>query len=161
MEFIEQVLDSLLDMRVSEGKVLEAELLGRCQDISANLNIIARRAPGVLTEYRDRLASRVEELIGSGRISVDEDIIAREVAIFAERSDIAEEINRLEGHLNQFRQAAELPKPSGRKLDFIAQEMLREANTIASKSNDSQIAQGVVEIKTAVDRIKEQAANVE
>ena len=92
---------------------------------------------------------------------VDPEHLAREVAIFAERCDIAEEIARLRVHVEQFRSAVASPEPAGRKLDFIAQEMLREANTIASKANDSRIAQAVVEIKTAVDRIKEQVQNVE
>jgi uncharacterized protein (TIGR00255 family) len=83
------------------------------------------------------------------------------VAIFAERSDINEEISRLTGHVEQFRAAMDSDEPAGRKLDFIAQEMLREANTIASKANDSEIARAAVEMKTAIDRIKEQVQNAE
>ncbi|MCK4626711.1 MAG: DUF1732 domain-containing protein, partial [Phycisphaerae bacterium] len=87
--------------------------------------------------------------------------LAREVAIFAERCDVAEELSRLGGHIEQFRKIVGNNEQAGRKLDFLAQEMLREANTIASKSNDGQIAMDVVEIKTAIDRIKEQVQNVE
>ena len=101
------------------------------------------------------------ELTARAKIDIDEESLAREVALFAERSDIAEEISRLSAHLAQFTQACEATEPMGRKLDFIAQEMLREANTIASKAGDAQIARAVVDIKTAIDRIKEQAANVE
>ena len=88
-------------------------------------------------------------------------MLAREVAIFAERSDVAEEISRLTSHVEQLLKSIDSSEPSGRKLDFIAQEMLREANTIGSKASDSTIAMAVVEMKTAIDRIKEQVQNVE
>jgi uncharacterized protein (TIGR00255 family) len=111
--------------------------------------------------YHERLKARVEELIASAKIAINEDALAREVALYAERSDIAEEITRLRTHLVEFVKVIKAGGPVGRKLDFMAQEMLREANTIASKSSDADIARLVVDIKTAVDRIKEQAANVE
>ena len=94
-------------------------------------------------------------------MEIDQDQLAREVAIFADRSDVAEEISRLTHHVEQFRRTVEAAGPTGRKLDFIAQEMLREANTIASKANSSEVVSTVVEIKTAIDRIKEQVQNVE
>jgi uncharacterized protein (TIGR00255 family) len=103
----------------------------------------------------------VQELLRAGNVRVDEDQLIREVAIFADRCDIAEEIARLSGHVAQFRHTVALPEPSGRKLDFIAQEMLREANTIGSKANSGEIVRAVVDIKTAIDRIKEQVQNVE
>jgi uncharacterized protein (TIGR00255 family) len=103
----------------------------------------------------------VAELTAEAKVRLDEETLAREVAIFADRSDIAEEVSRLGAHLEQFAQACRAEQPAGRKLDFIAQEMLREANTIGSKASDARIAQAVVEMKTAIDRIKEQAANVE
>jgi uncharacterized protein (TIGR00255 family) len=103
----------------------------------------------------------VAELVASAEISLDEQDLAREVAVFAERSDISEELSRLTGHIGQFRTVLEGEDRPGRKLDFLAQEMLREANTIASKANDVEIARSVVEIKSAVDRIKEQVQNVE
>ena len=161
MELLGKCVDGVMEMRTHEGEKLKAELLGRCDEIDESLATVQERSPDVVKEYHERLSARVAELIDSARADIDGDILAREVAIFAERSDIAEEISRLKGHLGQFRQAADSPEPSGRKLDFIAQEMLREANTMASKSNDSRIGQAVVDIKTAIDRIKEQAANVE
>jgi uncharacterized protein (TIGR00255 family) len=108
---------------------------------------------------RQRLAAALKDL---GAAVSDADLV-KEVAIFAERSDIAEEIARLGGHVEQFRSIIEPsnPQPAGRALDFLAQEMLREANTIASKSGDVEISRRVVEIKTAIDRIKEQAQNAE
>jgi uncharacterized protein (TIGR00255 family) len=112
-------------------------------------------------DYQQRLSERVAELTNAGKIVVDSEVLAREVAVFAERCDVAEEINRLKGHLKHFRQSFDVPEPAGRKLDFLAQEMLRETNTIASKANDAEIARATVEMKTAVDRIKEQVQNAE
>ena len=118
-------------------------------------------APQVLEDYHERLKKRVEKLTASARLTLDAQDLAREVALFAERSDIAEELSRLGSHLTQFRAALNGEEQPGRKLDFIAQEMLREANTIGAKANDAAIAQAVVETKTAIDRIKEQVQNLE
>jgi len=158
---IDQALSDLIRMRRAEGRVVRDDLLANCQAIEQNLAGVAQRAPTVVADYRDRLAARVAELTHAGEVSVDADSIAREVAIFAERCDVAEEISRLGGHVEQFRATLGADGPAGRKLDFIAQEMFREANTIASKGSDAHIARCVVEIKTAIDRIKEQAQNVE
>ena len=154
-------LDDLIAMREREGQAVGADLLSNCDAIGKSLAVVSDRAPGVLVDYRQRLTARVAELTHTGEVSADPDRIAREVAIFAERCDVAEEISRLTGHVAQFRAAMEDDEPSGRKLDFIAQEMLREANTIASKANDAEMGRAVVEIKTAVDRIKEQVQNLE
>jgi uncharacterized protein (TIGR00255 family) len=161
MRLIDQALEQLLQMRHREGQALREDLLGNCKVITENLKIVALRAPDVVREYHARLAARVAELTQAAQIKLDEDQLIREVAIFAERCDVAEEIARLSGHVDHFAAAIEGPEAAGRKLDFIAQEMLREANTIGSKSSDSQVARAVVEIKTAIDRIKEQAANAE
>ncbi|MFP4354102.1 MAG: YicC/YloC family endoribonuclease [Phycisphaerae bacterium] len=158
---VDQAIDGLIDMREKEGAALRDVLLGQCQAIDWQLEGVKKRAPGVIQDYHDRLSTRVNELIKQARLSIDQDTLAREVAIFAERSDIAEEIARLDGHIEQFRQALDGGDAVGRKLDFIAQEMLREANTIASKANDAEIGRAVVEIKTAIDRIKEQVQNAE
>ncbi len=161
MALIGQTLDQLIDMRCKEGQAVTADLLAQCKVIEQNMAAIEPRAGDVIKEYHQRLTARVAELVEAQRITIDAESLAREVAIYADRCDIAEEISRLKGHLDQFRAATELTEPAGRKLDFIAQEMLREGNTIGSKANDLEIAQAVVEIKTAIDRIKEQAANVE
>lgn len=158
---VAEALEQLGQMRHKEGQLLKADLSGQCEVIEKNLIEVAARAPQVVKEYHQRLADRVSELTNAARIDIDQDVLAREVAVFAERCDIAEEVARLGGHVKHFRQAMTSPEPGGRKLDFIAQEMLREANTIASKSNDTQIAHAVVEMKTAIDRIKEQVQNVE
>ena len=161
MQLVGQALDALMKMRQEEGKAVDADLRGHCRVIEENLAAVCERSPDVVKLYYERLAARVEELTTAGRVKIDEETLAREVAIYAERCDIAEEISRLTGHMDQFRQALDSAETGGRKLDFIAQEMLREANTIASKANDADIGRAVVEIKTAIDRIKEQVQNVE
>jgi len=161
MELIGEAVDKLVLMRQREGKVLKDDLLTNCDMVEKSLAVVAQRGPGVVVEYQQRLADRVRELTNQGTVNIDADSLAREVAIFADRCDVNEEISRLRGHLQQFVQAINSPEPAGRKLEFIAQEMLREANTIASKSNDVEIARAVVEMKTAIDRIKEQVQNAE
>ena len=102
----------------------------------------------------------MDGLLAEAKLKLDEETIAREVAVFAERSDISEEIARLESHLQQFTQSCRADEQAGRKLDFITQEMLREANTIASKACNTEIVNCVVEIKCQIDRIKEQVQNI-
>ncbi len=158
-----QALANVRAMRVTEGEAIR-------QDLEQQLNVVQRitsevkeRAPRVVDEYHTRLQSRVAELLAKARLDVEKNDLLREVAVYAERSDVAEEIQRLGGHVTQFREvlADDTPSPAGRTLDFLSQEMLREANTIGSKSNDTTIARGVVELKSAIDRIKEQVQNVE
>ena len=161
LDLVTDALDALMMMRSEEGKAVADDLRLHCRTIETSLSTVAAAAPEVLRLYHERLTARVEELMDNGRGKLDDQTLSREVAIFAERSDIAEEVSRLTGHLAQFDQAIDSDGPVGRKLDFIAQEMLREANTIASKASDVGIAREVVEIKTAVDRIKEQVQNVE
>jgi len=161
MKLVAEALDLLVDMRLEEGRGLEVDLLAHCDVVEERLAAVAEAAPQVVLDYQERLAQRVAELTQAGNVNIDEELLAREVAVFAERCDVAEEIARLSGHVEQFRQTLSLPEPMGRKLDFIAQEMLREANTIASKANSGDIVRFVVEIKTAIDRIKEQVQNVE
>ncbi len=117
----------------------------------------------MIEQYHERIQTRVNELLAKANLTVERSELLREVAIFAERSDISEELQRLAHHIGQFRQALEDPAQEhvGRKLDFVAQEMLREANTIGSKANDADIAGRVIEIKGLIDRLKEQVQNVE
>ena len=159
----EQACDKLIAMREREGQGLLEDLLSQKQAIAERLAIITERAPGVLEEYHQRLKQRTEELVARAELKLVESDFIREVAVFAERSDIAEETQRLAAHLDQFEQIIRSPngEPSGRTLDFLAQELLREANTIASKCNDAQISRLIVEVKGAIDRIKEQVQNVE
>ena len=157
----QQALEQLSVSRGEEGKTLKADLLANCSRIAAELETIGERVPAVVENYHARLKTRVENLMAQAKLKLDEDLLAREVAIFAERSDIAEEVSRLGAHLQQFRECCEKGSPAGRRLDFVTQEMLREANTIASKSSDAAIGQSVIDIKCAIDRVKEQVQNVE
>jgi uncharacterized protein (TIGR00255 family) len=160
-KLVEQALEKLIAMRASEGQALAADLRQHCDRIRVHLKAIRERAPKVIDEYSERLASRVRELIADRNIRLAEEDLLKEVSIFAERSDISEELSRLDAHLQQFDRVASEPEASGRKLEFVAQEMLREANTVGSKAGDSKIAWAIIEIKSAIDRIKEQVQNVE
>ena len=163
MRLVNEACDALLAMREREGEALRALLADFGAQIQTRLDQVRVRAPEVVAGYQERLRARLAAALKDLGASVGDADIVREVAIFAERSDIAEEIARLGGHVEQFRAVIEPsnPQPAGRTLDFLAQEMLREANTIASKSGDGEISRRVVEIKTAIDRIKEQAQNAE
>jgi len=162
-KLLDVAVQTLLAMREREGTVLVADLESNRQVIAERLADVAERAPGVVLEYQSRLKLRVESAIREAQLSIEPGDLVREVAIYAERTDIAEEIKRLSAHLDQFKDMLSRldGKPLGRTLDFLAQEMLREANTIASKSPDAAIARHAVEIKGAIDRIKEQAQNIE
>jgi uncharacterized protein (TIGR00255 family) len=154
-------LDRLTAMRCREGAALMADLLKHTKLIASHLAQIQVRAPHVIEDYHKRLTQRVNQLISKAELQVGHADLLREVAVFAERADISEEIQRLTSHLEAFEQGCTSGEHAGRKLDFIAQEMLREANTIASKANDAAIAGHIVEIKGAIDRLKEQVQNVE
>lgn len=160
-ELTDQAVARLQQMRQREGAALCDELMRHAAVIREHLDAIETRAPHVLADYHKRLSARVNELLSSAQLKVSEQDLLREVAVFAERSDIAEEVQRLRSHLDAFSQACREDEHSGRKLDFITQEMLREANTISSKGNDAEIARHIVEVKGAIDRLKEQVQNVE
>lgn len=156
-----QAIDRLTRMRETEGKALLADLTAQLDVIRRGLTAVQARSPRVVTDYHAKLKSRVQELLSTAKIKIDEDMLAREVAIFADRCDVNEEIARLASHLEQFESLTRSPEEAGRKLEFLTQEMLREANTIGSKANDVEIARHIVEIKASIDRIKEQVQNVE
>jgi uncharacterized protein (TIGR00255 family) len=160
---LERACAQLIDRRRREGELLLGELEALADGIAERLGRISERAPGVVEAYNERLRSRVESMLDDANLAVEPSDLVREVAVFAEKSDIAEELQRLSGHIAQFRELIGAPdeKPVGRTLDFLAQEMLREANTIGSKCNDAEISREIVEIKGAIDRIKEQVQNVE
>lgn len=160
-ELMDKAIAKLVQMRQREGQALFDDLLKHAQHIASNLSEVEKRAPFVIDEYHKRLNNRVTELLSKAEMQVARVDLLKEVAVFAERSDISEEIQRLRHHLTAFEQACRTSEHAGRKLDFITQEMLREANTIGSKANDAVIAGHVVEIKGAIDRMKEQVQNVE
>lgn len=150
-------------MRRREGEILKKELsavVARVEDFARR---IAERAPSIVAEYQAKLRKRLQALLADSadRVVVGDDLVLRECAVFADRSDVAEEVQRLLSHCQQFRKIAESDDQAGRRLDFLVQEMLREANTVASKSNDVQVAQWVVDAKVDIERLREQAQNVE
>jgi len=161
LSITQQAVKAVKQMRAAEGAALAADLDSHCEAVKQGLVRIRARSEAVLQEYHKKLKKRVEHLLADAKLKLDEETLAREVAVFADRSDISEEITRLDSHLQQFAESCRADGQAGRKLDFISQEMLREANTIASKACDSEIAHWVVDIKCRIDRIKEQVQNIE
>lgn len=161
LKMTQKAVEQLKQMRAREGVALAKDLKTHCDIIKERVGQIRGRAPRVIEDYHKKLKKRLEELTANAQLKLDEDTLAREVAIFADRCDISEELARLESHLTQFFSSCDSDEQSGRRLDFISQEMLREANTIGSKAQDADVARWVVDIKCLVDRIKEQVQNVE
>jgi uncharacterized protein (TIGR00255 family) len=157
---LEVALDRYDQMRRTEGATLAADMRSGCADIATLAAGIRERVPEVVVAYRDRLLERVGKLLADRTTTLSDADVAREVALVADRTDIAEELVRLQSHLDQFDRLLDEDSP-GRALDFLAQELGREANTIASKSLDVRIAHAVVEIKTRIERLREQAQNIE
>jgi uncharacterized protein (TIGR00255 family) len=156
----EQAIERVVEMRMVEGRALAEELRQHCDLIESRVTAIMQYVPGMMNSYRDRLKSRIEELLSGSNIQLAQDDLLKEVSIYAERSDVSEELSRLMSHLQQFREGLTSREAAGRKMDFIAQEMLREANTIGSKAGDAEVARHVIDIKGAIDRIKEQVQNI-
>jgi uncharacterized protein (TIGR00255 family) len=154
-----EAIDSLLEMRETEGKLLYGDFILRADTIKTFLSTLESRAPHVVLEYKKRMEERVAELTDS--LDIDESRMNQEIAIMTEKSDITEEIVRFESHLAQFREMLESDGAVGRKMDFVLQEMHREINTIGSKSNDVEISLNVIEIKSELAKMREQAQNVE
>ena len=158
---LEQALDRLIEMRTHEGASMASDLLANCQQIASHLEQIETHAPQVIRNYSKRLTERMNQMLGEYEVSVETSDVVREVGIFADKCDISEEIVRLKTHIEQFSSIVKSSQGDGRKLEFLTQEMLRETNTIGSKANDATIAQHVVEIKTAIERIREMTQNIE
>jgi len=156
---LENALTNLEQMRENEGLNLRNDFLARLKTVEDLANQIVAKAPLTLQGCRDRLAERVAEL--SGGVEIDPSRLAQEVAFLAERSDITEELVRIKSHLNQFRELLERPESLGRKMEFLLQEFNREANTIGSKANDASISHLTVEIKSELEKMREQIQNVE
>ncbi len=154
-----KAMDALMEMRKKEGEIIYHDLILRIDLIMKSLDSIESRAPQVILEYRKRLGERVKELTGG--IMVDDLRLGQEVAIMAEKSDITEEIVRLKSHIIQFGDLLKGIDAVGRNIDFLIQEMIREINTIGSKSSDVGISKMVIDIKSELARIREQAQNIE
>ncbi len=162
-EALEQAIDAALAalqaMRSVEGQALEKDLFGRLDLVASAVKELEREAPQSVVAYRTRLADRIAELAQG--LTIEPQRLAQEVAVFAERSDVAEELTRLNSHLEQFRALFAAPEPAGRKLDFLVQEMHREVNTTGSKSASGAMTRLVVQLKAELERIREQVQNVE
>ena len=160
-ELAEAAAAAVAELRVAEGRRLEADFQERLTAIGALLDAVEAKAPTRLMEQRDRLREQIKEL--TDQVEVDEDRLAREVAYLAERWDINEEIVRFRSHLELFGEAldGDAAEPVGKRLGFLVQEMNREANTIASKANDAEIAHAAMGLKEEIERIREQVENVE
>lgn len=157
---VDQACTELVAMRDREGAALEGELRGIVAQIAEFASRVESRSPAAVLAQRDRLRERVSQLLASGQ-TVPEDLVAREIALLADRTDVAEEVARLRSHIAQWNAALDEGGPVGRRLDFLTQEFGRETNTIGSKCQDAEIARLVVEAKVAVERLREQAANLE
>ncbi len=160
-KLVNSALDELIGMRVQEGGALEEDIVSSKERITRMLDVLEKRAPEVVSGYRDRLRKRVSNLLQGVDVELSDGELAREVAFFAERADIAEEITRLGSHISQLEEAIREDAPSGRKQEFIIQEMFREANTMGSKVSDGDMLRIVIDIKMEVEKIKEQVFNVE
>jgi uncharacterized protein (TIGR00255 family) len=158
---LRDALGKLREFRVVEGASMEKDLQQNLRIIATELEKIAARAPQIVRDFRDKLRDRVAELLRDGEATVEPTDLIREVSIYAERCDISEEILRLRSHLDQFQSFVRQEQSAGRKLDFLTQEMVREVNTIGSKANNAEVAHSVVEIKAAVERMREVLQNVE
>ena len=156
---VKQALSRLMEMRAKEGAQLAKDIEKRLGKIEEAVSVIGKLSKQLPSQYKERLSKRIEEL--SGGVNLEPQALAREVALFADRSDITEELVRLNHHLNFFRKTLSTPGEIGKQLDFISQEIHRETNTIASKAANHHIQKYVIGIKTEVEKIREQIQNIE
>lgn len=160
---LETALDDLEKMREMEGEILQKELNAILSEIENRLPAIESEAGNVAEEYRQKLTKRIGEMLAksNSQIEIDQSRLAQEVAFLSDRSDISEEIQRLKSHIEQFRQIADEKNDVGKRLDFLTQELNREANTIASKTNNLTVKENALAIKSEIEKIREQVQNVE
>lgn len=155
----EEAMQSFISMREAEGERLKKDVKSRTDFILEKVAFVEERSPETVKAYREKLEQKIKELIGD--VQVDEQRLLTETAIFADKVAVAEETVRLKSHIKQFCSLLDSDEPIGRKLDFIVQEMNREANTIGSKAQDIEIAHTVVDIKSEIEKIREQIQNIE
>lgn len=160
-EALAGALKGVQEMRAREGEALQKDLAARVKNVGALAKQVAARAPQVVQEYRQKLKARIDKLLEGSGTKIDDVTLAREVALMADRGDVTEEVTRMDHHCAQFLKVIGGSGEAGRRLDFIAQEMLREANTMASKSSDAELTHAAVEMKSEIEKIKEQVQNLE
>ncbi|WP_145095120.1 YicC/YloC family endoribonuclease [Anatilimnocola aggregata] len=158
---VKEAVTQFAAMRAEEGATMAVDMRSNCALILKELQQIELRAPLVIDAFRTRIVEKLNKLLSEMGTRIEPADVVREIGIFSERSDISEEIVRLKSHLEQFETAMQVEEAGGRKLDFLTQEMFRETNTIGSKANDAQIAHHVIEIKTAIERVREMIQNIE
>jgi len=156
---LQEALSMLVNMRQDEGMALYSDMQMRLKVITEIMETIRLRAPQVVLEYQKRLADRIKELTAG--LALDDARLAQEVAIMADRCDITEELVRMQSHISQFETLLQSEDAEGKKIDFLLQEMNREINTIGSKSNDAEITRQVIEAKSELGKVREQAQNIE
>jgi len=158
---IDSAVNNLMTMRLTEGANIQKDMLARIDKLSENVRFIEERAPRIAEEYRLKMLGRMRELLSTIGAEPDEARLLQEAALFADRTSVTEELVRLGSHLEQLRDTLLSSDAVGRKLDFIVQEVNRETNTIASKANDSAVANIVLEIKSEIEKVREQIQNIE
>ncbi len=158
---VRKSLDQFEHFRQTEGRQMQNDLQLQCRTIAEQVDAVAALAPQVVAEYRTKLLERLQNAVAESGVSVSESDLIREVAVYADRCDINEEITRLRSHLQQFESFLNADQSQGRKLEFLGQEMFREINTIGSKTGNVAIAHRVVDMKAAIERIREILQNVE
>ena len=161
MEALDAALSRLVEMRRAEGEHLNAVLGDMADRLAEYLDRVRNGRPQVIDDYRERLRTRISQILEKEGLAVDEGDIVREVALFADRSDIAEELDRLNGHIAQLRKCLQDDDAVGKRIEFIVQEMFREANTMLAKISDPALSEQALAIKSEVEKVKEQALNVE
>ena len=154
-------LDSFISMRETEGEKMKADILSRANTILSIVGEIEERSPQTVAEYEERLLERIKQTLEDYEVEIDEQRVLTEVAVFSDKVAVAEETVRLRSHFEQLNKFLEYDEPVGRKIDFIIQEMNREANTIGSKVQDAVLAHKVVDIKSEIEKIREQVQNIE
>ena len=159
LEIAAPTVDSFLRMRETEGERLRADIMEKAGNILSLVDRVERLAPGTVAEYRERLQGRIQELLGDSRF--DEQRVLTEVAVFADKVAVDEETVRLRSHFAQLEKLVDSEGPVGRKIDFLVQEMNREANTILSKTSDLEISNRAIELKTEIEKVREQIQNIE
>lgn len=158
---LSEALSSFIVMRAAEGERLKASILEHLDKLSAQVKIVEERSPQSVKEYEARLKKRLDDTLASLDLSADESRVLTEVALFCDKVAVDEETVRLSSHINEFKKALDADEPIGKKLDFIVQEMNRETNTIGSKANDIELSKTVVEMKSIIEKIREQIQNIE
>lgn len=158
-EALQGACDEIIDNRTREGERLREDLLAKLEDLSKDVSFVEKKSPEIVEKYKTKLREKIADLLNDN--NVDENRLAMEVTLFADKICIDEEIVRLKSHINEVKDALNSNEPVGRKLDFVAQELNREANTILSKSSDAEVANTGINMKTLIEKIREQIQNIE